>query len=180
MGALSAVDGVVRSVVAEFVGGIVDALPKLLSAVLFLVLAYLLIRVVLAVVRSVLDGIYPDEQELIVDLLVAVVGLFLWFGTALTTLDILGMGDIAASLGTAAGFIALGVSYALSNAIADVVAGVYLLRDRDFNIGDEVTTESTTGVVESIGLRKSRIETAEGDIVVIANRNVDAGWTLEG
>lgn len=35
------------------------------------------------------------------------------------------MGEIAASLGTAAGFISLGGSYALSNMIADTVAGVY-------------------------------------------------------
>jgi small-conductance mechanosensitive channel len=176
---VSTVTDTVASVLDEFVRGVIASLPKLLSAGLFLVLAYLFIKAILWVVRSVLSGVYPEDQKLVVDLLVAVVGLFLWFGAALTLLDIVGMGEIAASLGTATGFIALGVSYALSNVLADVVAGVYLLRDRDFNVGDEVTTGSTTGVVENIGLRKSRIETAEGDVVVVANRTVDAGWTLE-
>jgi len=53
--------------------------------------------------------------------------IFLWFGVALTFLKVVGMGDIAASLGTAVGFIALGISYALSEMIEDTVAGVYLL-----------------------------------------------------
>jgi small-conductance mechanosensitive channel len=94
-------------------------------------------------------------------------------------LKVVGLGDIAASLGTATGFVALGVSYALSNMIADAVAGVYLLRDPDFNPGDKVTTESTTGVVRDIGLRKSRIEIDSGDVVVLANREVEKKWTLQ-
>jgi small-conductance mechanosensitive channel len=108
-----------------------------------------------------------------------VVGVFLWFAAALTLLKILGMGDIAASLGTAAGFVALGVSYALSSMIADTVAGVYLLRDPDFNSGDRVTADGTTGVVRDIGLRKSRLELDDGDIVVVANSAVEKKWTLE-
>ena len=48
----------------------------------------------------------------------------------------------AASLGTATGFIALGVAYALSDMIEDTVAGVYLLRDPDFAVGDTVAVGS--------------------------------------
>jgi len=102
---------------------------------------------------------------------------FLWFGVALTLLKIVGMGDIAASLGTAAGFVALGISFALSNMIADTVAGVYLLRDPDFEIGDRVTVDSVTGTVVGIELRKCRIELDSGDTVVLANKDVEKKWT---
>jgi small-conductance mechanosensitive channel len=61
--------------------------------------------------------------------------------------------------------------------IADTVAGIYLLRDPDFNPGDTVTTGSLTGTVRSIGLRKSRFE-VDGDTVVVANREVESKWTL--
>jgi len=105
------------------------------------------------------------------------VGVFLWFGVALTLLTIVGMGDIAASLGTVAGFVALGVSLALSNMIADTVAGVYLLRDPDFEIGDRVSVESVTGTAVGIELRKCRIELDSGDRVVLANKDVEKKWT---
>ncbi len=83
-----------------------------------------------------LDGLYPEEQDLVVELGVAVAGVFLWFGAALALLNIVGMTEVAATLGTATGFVALGVSYALSEMIKDAVAGVYLLRDPDFSPGD--------------------------------------------
>ena len=168
---------VVRETGTEFVNGIVDSLPEVVSGVIFLVVAYAGIRVIQRLVRGVLERTYPTDQQLIADFGVLVVGVFLWFGAVLALLDIVGLGGIATSLGTSAGFVALGVSYALSNMIADTVAGIYLLRDPDFNPGDTVTAGSVTGTVMSIGLRKSRFE-VEGDTVVVANREVESKWTL--
>lgn len=102
--------------------------------------------------------------------------MFLWFGVGLTLLKIVGMGDVAASLGTATGFVALGVSYALSNMIADVVAGVYLLRDPDFTPGDRIAADGITGELTAIELRKSRFRNDEGETVVVANRDVEKRW----
>jgi small-conductance mechanosensitive channel len=168
--------GVVRETTAEFLGGLQEAVPNVLGGLVFLALAYVLIRVALWVLRGSLDALYPDEQDLVVDLGVTAAGVFLWFGAALAFFKIVGMGDVAASLGTATGFVALGVSYALSNMIADTVAGVYLLRDPDFNPGDRVVADPVTGVVESIGLRKSRFRDESGDVVVVANRDVEKKW----
>ncbi|KTG29349.1 mechanosensitive ion channel domain-containing protein [Haloferax profundi] len=168
---------VLESTLVEFGNVIRDAAPKVLAGLVFVGLAYVGIRVILYLLRGALDGLYPEEQELVVDLGVAIAGVFLWFGTALALLNIVGMEEIAASLGTATGFIALGVSYALSNMIADTVAGVYLLRDPDFNPGDRVKADPVTGTVSAIELRKTRFESDEGDTVVVANRDVEKKWT---
>ncbi|MFW5956118.1 MAG: mechanosensitive ion channel domain-containing protein [Halorhabdus sp.] len=167
---------VVETMVESFVTGVVDVLPNLVAGLLFVTVAYVAIKLVIGVFRKVIERFYPPEQRLIVDFFAIVVATFLWFGVGLVLLNIVGLGEVAASLGTAAGFIGLGVSYALSNMIADTVAGVYLLRDPDFNEGDTVTTESVTGTVTEIGLRKSRFRTDEG-IVILANRSVEARWT---
>jgi small-conductance mechanosensitive channel len=169
----------IESVLQEFLSGVVTALPRLLAGLVFLSVAYVSIRLILAVTQRVLDRLYPPEQDLIVDLLVAVVGLFLWFGAALALLKIVGMGDVAASLGTATGFIGLGVAFALKEMIADTVAGVYLLRDDDFEEGEVVTTASTTGTIERIDLRKTRLRTHAGELVVVANRDVEKRWEVE-
>jgi small-conductance mechanosensitive channel len=167
---------VVRTI-NEFAEGIRTVAPRLLSGLVFLTVAYAAIRLVTGALRRTLDSVYPDDQQLVADLGVTIVGLFLWFGAALTLLKILGMGEIAASLGTAAGFVALGVSYALSNMLADTVAGVYLLRDPDFNPGDEVRSDPVTGTVTAIELRKTRFRNADGETVVVANRDVEKKWT---
>ncbi|WP_123624418.1 mechanosensitive ion channel domain-containing protein [Halorubrum sp. CSM-61] len=161
----------------NFVEGLVVAVPRLLSGLVFLALAYVTVRVVLALVRRPVRRVYAGDRELVGNLIVTLVSIFLWFGVALTFLKVVGMGDIAASLGTAVGFIALGVSYALSEMIEDTVAGVYLLRDPDFNPGYRVEAKGVTGTVAAIELRKTRIDTDGGDRVVLANREIEARWT---
>lgn len=174
---VSTVTSTLRTVGDEFVADFVTALPQLLAGLVFLTLAFLVIRIVQWILRSVLDGIYPEDEELIVDLVVIVVRLLLWFAAGLALLNIVGMGQLAASLGTATGFIALGIALALKDMIADTVAGFYLLQDPDFNEGDTVETASVTGDIVSIGLRKTRIRQDDGDLVVVANRDVEQRWT---
>ena len=161
----------------EFLDGVSAAVPRLLTAIVFLSLAYASIKIVLALLRRFFRGIYPAEQDLVASLWVTVIGVFLWFGAALVLLNIVGLGEVAASLGTGAGFLALGVSYALSEMIEDAVAGVYLLRDPDFNPGDRVSTADFDGTVAAIELRKTRVEQDGGDTVVVANRKIEQKWT---
>jgi small-conductance mechanosensitive channel len=161
---------------AEFVDGIVATLPKLFAAFVFLVGAFVVITLVRIVLKRALERLYPSDEQLVAQFLVLVATVGMWFAAALALLSVLGLEGIAASMGTAAGFLALGVSYALSDMIADAVAGLYLLRDPDFNKGDTVTTASETGTVLSIGLRKSRLELEDGDVVVLANGAVESRW----
>jgi len=166
-------------VLDELVEGFVAALPRLVAGVLFLTVAYVAIRIVRSVARSALSRVYSIQETLIVDLAVAIISVFLWFGTLLILLDIVGMGSIAVSLGTTTGFVGLGVAFALKEMIADTVAGVYLIRDPDFQDGDRVTTASVTGTVEGVDLRKTRIRLDDGDLVVLANREVEKKWTKQ-
>jgi len=161
----------------EVLNGVSTAVPRLLMGIAFLSLSYALIRLVLTLLGRFLRGVYPGEQDPVASLWVRVIGVFLWFGAALVLLNIVGLREVAASLGTGAGFLALGVSYALSEMIEDAVAGMYLLRDPDFNLGDRVVTGSFTGTVRAIELRKSRIELDDGGTAVVANRDVEPKWT---
>jgi small-conductance mechanosensitive channel len=163
----------------ELIDGLTAAIPKIVLGTLFLAIAYVGIKIVLTIARSVFERVYPPSQGLVIDLAVTVIGIFLWFGAALVLLNIVGLGNVAASLGTASGFIGLGVAFALQDMIADTVAGVYLLRDPDFNEGYRVDTASVTGTITAIGLRKTRLRIDDGSLVVLANREVEKRWRLE-
>ncbi len=167
---------VVTSALDGFVHNIQAALPNIISGVVFLVLAALVVKAVLFILRIALDRMLPGESPVYRQFIATIAALFLWFSVALTFLSILGFTNIAASLGTASGFIALGVSYAASDMIADAVAGVYLLRDPDFMPGDTVETAKASGVVKSIELRKTRFD-VDGDTVVVGNSDIENNWT---
>ena len=168
---------IVNSTIDGFVENVAAALPEILTGIVFLVLAAVGIRIATAVVRTILRRVFR-KQPMYVQLGGTLTAVVLWFGTLLAFLAAVGLPDIAAALGTASGFLALGVSYALSGMIADAVAGLYLLRDPDFNAGDTVTAGDVTGTVTAIELRKTRLD-VEGDTVVRANADIEKQWTKE-
>jgi small-conductance mechanosensitive channel len=160
---------------AEFDDKIADALPDVAAGIVLLALAAVTVRILVTIVRAVLKRTFAG-QPIYVQLGTTLTSIALWFGVLLAFLSAVGLPEIAAALGTASGFLALGVSYALSGMLADAVAGLYLLRDPDFNPGDEVLTGDVTGTVRAIELRKTRFE-VDGDTVVRANADVEKKWT---
>jgi len=169
----------VTSVLETFVADLTAAVPKLLTGLVFLVIAGVAVKLVLAVVKFALERTIPGDSPVYRQFLTTIVAAFLWFGVVLSFLSIVGLTAIAASLGTATGFLALGVAYALSEMIADAVSGVYLLRDPDFQPGDTITTGDVTGEVVAIELRKTRL-LVEGDTVIRSNADIESQWRKDG
>jgi small-conductance mechanosensitive channel len=67
------------------------------------------------------------------------------------------------------GTLAVALGLSLKDLIASVVAGVILLFDRPFQVGDRVTFEGAYGEIKSIGLRAVRLVTLDDSIVTIPN-----------
>ncbi|WP_121821302.1 mechanosensitive ion channel domain-containing protein [Halostella salina] len=176
---LQITDGIVEVVEGtfrEFGATVVGALPRILAGLLFVLIAAAGVKLVMLVVSRFLNRAFAGEDPVYRQFLARITAILLWFAVALAFLSVVGLGRIAAALGTASGFVALGVSYALSGMIADAVAGIYLLRDPDFMPGDTVTTGDRTGVVQAIELRKTRLE-VDGDTLVRANGKIESEWT---
>lgn len=170
---------VLEETLRTFTADLVAALPTILAGVALLVVAGVGVVVLMRLVRAGLRAALPGAEPAYRQFVARVVSVFLWFGVGLAFLTVLGLEQIAAALGTASGFVALGVSYALSGMLADTVAGVYLLRDPDFNPGDEVVVGDMTGVVETVELRKTRF-VVDADTVVRGNAEIEKRWTKIG
>ncbi|MBX3020145.1 MAG: mechanosensitive ion channel [Bdellovibrionales bacterium] len=67
------------------------------------------------------------------------------------------------------GTLAVALGLSLKDLIASVVAGVILLFDRPFQVGDRVTFDGTYGEITSIGLRAVRLVTLDDSVVTIPN-----------
>ena len=67
------------------------------------------------------------------------------------------------------GIFALAFSLAFQDILKNFIAGVFLLLERPFRIGDEITADDHTGVVENVEMRTTTLRTAEGEEVLIPN-----------
>jgi small-conductance mechanosensitive channel len=148
---------------------------QILEVAVFLFVASVVIKYGSNAIRKSFSKKY--SEPVILDLIKDVTRIFMWFWVILVALSMLGFGGIASSMGTASGFVALGVAYALKDVISDTVAGVYLAQDRDFNSGNTVEADSVKGEIENVGLRKTRIRLESGDLRVINNSDVEKKWT---
>jgi small-conductance mechanosensitive channel len=67
------------------------------------------------------------------------------------------------------GTIAVSVGFALKDLAASVLAGITILFDRPFQVGDRVTFAGQYGEIKSIGLRSVRMVTLDDSLVTIPN-----------
>ncbi len=93
------------------------------------------------------------------------------FAVALVVvLDNLGVNVTGLVAGLGVGGIAIGL--AAQGIFADLFAALAIIFDRPFRRGDKVSYDQTTGVIESIGLKSTRIRAFSGEMRVISNRQL--------
>jgi small-conductance mechanosensitive channel len=70
---------------------------------------------------------------------------------------------------TVLGALGVAATFALQDVLKNIVAGIYLLVERPFRIGDTITVNTFTGTVEDVHMRVTKLRTADGQRVLIPN-----------
>lgn len=96
---------------------------------------------------------------------------FALFAIALVVvLDNLGVNVTGLVAGLGVGGIAIGL--AAQGIFADLFAALAIIFDRPFRRGDKIAYDQTTGTIESIGLKSTRIRAFTGEERIIANKQL--------
>lgn len=167
----------------NLVNPVVDGLNAMLSrapaAVFSLLLGILIVRILSRLTRFILGltAIHPGLRGIIG----SVVEIFLWIFFTIRMLDILGFANVIVFFSSSA--LAIGILLAAggSTLLSDIIAGIFLARDGDFNIGDEVVAgeNETQGIIESMDARRTRLRDKKGILHVIPNAVVERKeWVL--
>lgn len=97
---------------------------------------------------------------------------FIYILMLIIILDIYGVDtkSLIASLGIAG----VVIGFALQSTVEDVISGMFIILDNYFVVGDIVTYNGFTGEVIEMGLKNTKIRKINGEVYVIANRNINA------
>lgn len=79
--------------------------------------------------------------------------------------------NLAPLLGLAS-VIGLALGFGAQKLVRDVITGLFILGENQFDVGDNVTIGGVNGVVEDIGLRVSRLRDEQGRLYFIANGDI--------
>jgi small-conductance mechanosensitive channel len=147
---------------------------RFVEGLLLLVLSFILASVVRRTLRNQLKRPHIDQQvallvSRIAFMAVVVLGVIAfftrWFGS-----PALVFGGF--------GFLALAFSLAFQDILKNFIAGLFMLLERPFRLGDEITVDNHTGIVENIEMRATTLRTSEGEQVITPNSLVYTGTII--
>lgn len=159
-------------IVTEKIGGWIDQLismlPNFVIAVLIVIIFYLFSRLITKVLKSTLSKF--TRNLAVIKLISSFTRIGIMTAALFIALGILELEKTVTSLLAGVGIAGLAIGFAFKDAIANFLSGIYITFKSTVNIGDIVEFGDHMGTVSSIGLRAVKIDTFQGQEVVIPNR----------
>jgi len=115
-------------------------------------------------------------DDIIFDLLVRFSSFIIYTVAIVIALDLLGINVVPFVAG--AGIAGVAIGFAAKDTLSNLIAGVLLIIDRPFEVGDRIEVwnapagSSTWGDVIDIGLRATKIKTTDNIIIIIPNNEI--------
>lgn len=144
-------------------------IDHLIPAIVVGFVFWLLYRVIHGVVRRALNStsrIDVGVQQLVLKTLRTIVIAF----AAITVLGQLGIN--VAALVAGLGIAGIAIGFAAQDTLQNFIAGVTILVDRPFRVGDNIELQDTFGTVDEITLRSTRVRTLDNQMAILPNAMV--------
>mgnify|MGYP002279935581 CR=1 FL=1 len=80
-----------------------------------------------------------------------------------------GFPSLLTAFATLAGALALGLSFAAGDIIENFVAGIFILKDKPFTVGDYIEWDGNDGIVREINLRVTKLDSFDNEQLTVPN-----------
>lgn len=140
---------------------------------IFQIILVVLFMVLLTnVIRFILEHVKPKSGKL--QSIFSLVDSFLSYAAAIIGLVwcLSAIGINLSTIFASLGIVALIIGFAAESLIADIITGIFLVFEDDFNVGDIVEYNGFRGTVDSIGIRVTSIRDAGGNLKVVNNSDI--------
>lgn len=149
---------------------VVDLAPNILVSFFVFVFGFILIRSIKSIVvnRLVIRSKDPVGARFVADILIFIFFIILVFIVFRT----LGLSALTQTIIGAAGITTFIIGFALKDIGENFLAGIVMIFDRPFEMGDLIEIEGRIGRVIRISIRETTIKTVDGKDVYIPNSDI--------
>mgnify|MGYP001567774228 CR=1 FL=1 len=151
-----------------------DRLPLL---ILTLIVGFILIKFIKAFLHGLIG--YSRANAALKGILLSVLDVALWIFLIAALLQQVGLSQISLALSGTVAISALALSAGSTAFVQDLVAGIFLAQDPDFNAGDKIKVDDVEGVIERMDARKIRLRDDKGILHIFPNAHFDrSAWMV--
>lgn len=155
----------------DYIPVLIDAAVTVGLFVVSFVLIYLLGKYFLT--RTVETGLRQrDFDETLVSLAVSITVVFIAIISVALAATVAGFGVVLSAFAILGGALALAIGFAAQGIIANFVAGVFIIQDEPFTVGDWIEWDGNSGVVRDVQLRVTKLETFDNELVTVPNSHL--------
>lgn len=143
-----------------------DSWMKIVDGIFLVVVVYRVVKSLQDLIEYALLRVSGEKGTTFVGMRL-VIRVVLWIVAILLILSNLGINvtSLIASLGIGG----LAVAFAMQNILADLFSSFSIYFDKPFGIGDTIKIGDQAGTVKHIGLKTTRVQTLQGEELVISN-----------
>jgi small-conductance mechanosensitive channel len=148
--------------------GFITRLPSIVTGLLVIALFYLIARGVRYLMGKSLKGAKASEHAAQLTARLSFIGIMV--AGVLVALGVMGInaGALVASLG----LVSIGIGFALKDVVENFIAGIILIFQRPFMVGDVVRFGDVEGTVEDVRVRDTIIRMYDGRQVFVPNASI--------
>lgn len=117
--------------------------------------------------KKVITIAQAGKVDTVRSLLISVVRVLIIFISSMMILDLFGVNTTSVLATAGVGGVAL--AFGAQSLVKDVIAGIFILMEDQYAVGDMVTVAGVTGVVVSVGFRVTKLQDYQGNIHYIPN-----------
>jgi len=152
-----------KILVKEIVGPIIIII---VSAVIY----NLIKRIMLKIFSAKFGRIDIKRRKTLQSLILNIIKYFIFIISIFMILDLYGVDTktLIASLGV----VGLAISLSLQDLLKDIISGMAIIIESQYQVGDIVTIGNFKGEVIELGLKTTKIKSYSGEVKIIANRNI--------
>ena len=147
---------------------VISHIPVLITSAFWIIVIYAISRILRIIFKARMEK--SDRLKTVFSLLDG----FVKYGCAIAIIILIlqVVGVDPAALIASVGVLTLVVGLGAQPLIADIIAGIFIIFENEYNVGEIITINGFRGTVTEIGIRSTKILDAAGNIMIINNNSI--------
>ena len=152
---------------SEFLNSLLALVPNIVRAIQVITIILSATSIVIGIINRLFT---KTQREITVVKLTS--SIIKWVAAIILVIAVLAIWGVdTTALITGAGVLTLIVGLGMQSLISDIVAGLFIVFENEFNVGDIITVDGFRGTVVSIGIRTTQLE-AVGNVKIFNNSEI--------